>query len=249
MAALNIPRLPGEDEAEYLRRYTREKMRIYRARKPKGPKRVRGKAGGPKADGLLSVEEWEALKQLPGETSEDWVRRKQRDRQAAWRARNPAMTKERSRTYYVENAEKERTRNALYIKENAAKVKTARARYYQENKERRIENARLWKLNNKERHKAWEAAWREANRALCAFYSASWRRAAREQTPKWVDLDKIKAIYAEAQRVSAETGIPHHVDHVIPLRGKNVSGLHVHTNMQVIPGVENVRKHNKFSDA
>lgn len=66
------------------------------------------------------------------------------------------------------------------------------------------------------------------------------------QTPKWVDLDKIRAIRAECRRISKETGIKHHVDHIIPLKGRLVSGLHVAENMQIIPASENFRKLNRY---
>lgn len=67
-----------------------------------------------------------------------------------------------------------------------------------------------------------------------------------QRTPKWADKDKIAEFYEEAKRVTRETGIRHDVDHVVPLRGKHVSGLHVHTNLQVIPHIENVRKRNRY---
>jgi hypothetical protein len=68
----------------------------------------------------------------------------------------------------------------------------------------------------------------------------------RRQRPAWADRDAIKAVYAQAIRRSRETGIPHHVDHEIPLQGKLVSGLHVATNLQVLPWYENVAKNNRF---
>lgn len=61
-------------------------------------------------------------------------------------------------------------------------------------------------------------------------------------TPRWADFAKIAEIIAERDRVSAATGVPHHVDHIYPLAGRWVCGLHVHTNMRVIPAEENLRK-------
>lgn len=66
------------------------------------------------------------------------------------------------------------------------------------------------------------------------------------RTPSWANLEAIQKIYDEARRISDETGIPHHVDHIIPLHGVNVSGLHVHNNLQIITAHENKIKSNKF---
>lgn len=58
----------------------------------------------------------------------------------------------------------------------------------------------------------------------------------------------IKAIYAEAAERNRR-GERVHVDHIIPLKGRQVSGLHIETNLRIIPAQENVRKSNKWSPA
>ena len=58
-------------------------------------------------------------------------------------------------------------------------------------------------------------------------------------TPSWADLDKIKAIYNECPK-------GYHVDHIIPLQGALVCGLHVETNLQYLTAQDNIIKHNKF---
>lgn len=60
-------------------------------------------------------------------------------------------------------------------------------------------------------------------------------------TPQWADLGAIKEIYAKCP-------IGYHVDHIIPLRGTNVCGLHVESNLQYLLAKDNIRKSNKFID-
>lgn len=78
-------------------------------------------------------------------------------------------------------------------------------------------------------------------------YHANKRRAAKlQRTPAWACHEAMRAIYAEAARLTAETGIEHHVDHEYPLQGRLVSGLHVETNLRVLTASENSRKKNRY---
>ena len=67
----------------------------------------------------------------------------------------------------------------------------------------------------------------------------------KQATPSWADMEKITAFYVEAERLTKETGIKHHVDHIYPLRSKIMCGLHVETNLQILHAIVNLRKSNK----
>jgi hypothetical protein len=123
--------------------------------------------------------------------------------------------------------------------------------------------AKQWRLKNRERSRevSRQAAstWRAKNPAQAASYrsapykiaaNAARRRAGiKRRTPAWANRGFLVAIYAVADRVSSCTGIPWEVDHVIPLHGRNVSGLHVQGNLQLLPRKLNRAKSNIHSIA
>jgi hypothetical protein len=70
-----------------------------------------------------------------------------------------------------------------------------------------------------------------------------------QATPKWITKERAEEIcniYLKAQISTLETGISHNVDHIIPLQGENVSGLHVPWNLQILTASENSKKKNSF---
>lgn len=133
----------------------------------------------------------------------------------------------------IEENRKYRKNNPLYGK-----------RYYQNNKEKQ----RAYRQNNKEARNAYFKEWRKNNKDKVNATSAKYRATKLQATPKWADLEKIKEVYVEAQRLTELLGIEMHVDHIIPLQGELVSGLHVPSNLQILPAVENLRKSNKLKD-
>lgn len=88
--------------------------------------------------------------------------------------------------------------------------------------------------------------WRDKNKHLISIYSACRRKQIDRQSIKLSKdmLMEIKIIYDQSKILSEQTGVPHHVDHIIPLKAKMCSGLHVPWNLQIITAAENMRKGN-----
>jgi len=101
-----------------------------------------------------------------------------------------------------------------------------------------------WKKKNKPSSK-----WQKNNKGKVNANTRKRQAAKLQRTPKWLsdfDLLKMQCFYQLAAMYSKESGQQWHVDHIVPLQGKTVSGLHVPWNLQVIPANENIRKSNKY---
>lgn len=96
-----------------------------------------------------------------------------------------------------------------------------------------------------------EARWRyqQKNRAKLNAIKAKYRAAKLRAVPTWLStecMENIEIIYLEARRRSEVDSINYSVDHIVPLQGENVCGLHVPWNLQIITSSENSKKRNKF---
>ena len=126
------------------------------------------------------------------------------------------------------------------------RAKHTNALYYTKNKATICEQNRVWREENDERMREMRRAHYEANKPRYMAASAKRRAARIAGTPPWVDISAIAAIYAEAKRLTVETGIPHDVDHIIPLQGDGVCGLHVPWNLRPMPAAANRAKQNRL---
>jgi hypothetical protein len=106
-------------------------------------------------------------------------------------------------------------------------------------------NLKKWRRANPEHWKNYIRDWRQQypERVLA---DRNRRRAAELQAlPSWVRTSEIWPFHKECRRISKETGVQHHVDHIVPLAHPHVCGLHVPWNLQIITAAENNAKRNE----
>lgn len=139
--------------------------------------------------------------------------------------------KERSRRYIQANHEHIKKRNLAYYHANKTARSIKMAEWYQRNKLRVAENVK---------------AFRAANPGWMAKRQAGRRAMIRQAIPSWADLGKIAEIYATSAWLTETSGEPWHVDHIVPLRGKTVSGLHCEANLTILPAFDNISKSNRY---
>jgi hypothetical protein len=141
-------------------------------------------------------------------------------------------------------------RRAEYYSKNASIANKASRRWNEENSEKNKEAKRLWYLKNSDRQRALHRKWSRENPDQVSANSADRRAAKAARTPPWLtsrQCTEIQSYYALAAARSKELGRKMHVDHIVPLKGKLVSGLHVPWNLQVIPAEENLSKGNRLN--
>lgn len=108
------------------------------------------------------------------------------------------------------------------------------------NRDKTLKTQQKWKLKNPD----WREKYRFDEKVGAVIYQVDKR--VKDRKPLWASDKYIALVYKACALLKEFTGIDYVVDHVIPLRGKLVSGLHTHTNLQIIKHAENSTKHNKY---
>jgi hypothetical protein len=125
------------------------------------------------------------------------------------------------------------------------------AKYYVDNKDAVKKRVYDWIENNRDKHNAKCYKWVAANKAKVNARTARRYAARTNSTPSWVRSNAdymwmFTEAYSLAKLREKQLGGKWEVDHVTPIRGKKVCGLHVPWNIQVIPQAQNRRKSNIF---
>ena len=139
--------------------------------------------------------------------------------------------------------------NKDWQQKNKEKYDLARKKWAKLNKEKRLESCKQWQKRNPEKHKLQMQTYQKNNKSKVNFVTAKRRATKLQRTPIWIDEGQKKSIaleYELAAWCSKVMGMKYHVDHIVPLQGKTVSGLHVPWNLQVIPASDNHKKSNRF---
>ena len=156
------------------------------------------------------------------------------------------MTKNEKKVYMVK-----------YRALNKDAIARKQAEYRSKHKERRNAQSRAWRAENKEylamRNKEYKEKHKERisnqvrearaeNQYKFTALQAKRNSAKKHRTPAWANMDSIRAVYKKASEMMGD----YHVDHIIPLQGRLVSGLHIASNLQVIPALDNISKGNRY---
>lgn len=146
-----------------------------------------------------------------------------------------ACAKKDRKLRYLQNRESVLESTKAYGKANRDKTRKATKEYYYRNRDKSIQR----KLN-----------WYKANPDKANHTAAMYRARAKSATPKWLSDDQkeqIRLVYSHAKECEMLSGDKYHVDHIIPLKGENICGLHVPWNLQVLPADINISKGNKYN--
>lgn len=166
-----------------------------------------------------------------------------KERLAAYRKeyaeKNSASIKANNKIYYEANKEQHASRRLAY----AQRTKDARNTYKKQwaiaNKEKTLVATREYYQRNKEASRDRKALYRAAKPWVLHASSRRRQVGKLQRTPPWYDHTNTAAVYAKLTP-------GYHVDHIIPLQGELVSGLHWHYNLQILTAEENLKKSNKF---
>lgn len=163
------------------------------------------------------------------------------------------VKRERAKAYYLLHREEVLARQKIQQALKAATVKAQEPPKEPKavaTAEMKAEAQRRYKATRKAANAiymlSYKAAYKAANPGARKEARKAGKVGKRSRTPAWSDPKECAKVYYKATCLSTMTGVQYHVDHIIPLHGKLVSGLHVHQNLRVLPWDDNLKKTNDF---
>lgn len=153
--------------------------------------------------------------------------------------------------YYQNNSKTRKLYSKNYRSANADIISSKMKKHYSDNVDYYKELRHTYYLTNKTQINSYNSSYRRENRGICNAAQTRYRLAKKKATPKWlsqVQLEEIKEYYNLAQDLAwlNEDCKAFHVDHIVPIQGKIVCGLHVPWNLQLLPSDTNFKKSNGF---
>lgn len=143
-----------------------------------------------------------------------------------------------------------------YHKKNAGKRSKIAATRYKENKKHILSKNKEWRDQNKDWYKKRDSErslekkeYYEENKDLFIAHVAKRRAAKLQATPIWAKQGYISLFYKMAKMEEKRTGRKVHVDHIIPLQGEKVCGLHCEQNLQLLFAEDNLSKGAQYESA
>lgn len=139
-------------------------------------------------------------------------------------------------------------RRARYAK-NSSTITARNKAWKDKNPEKVCLSISNWQKKNPQKCSANTKKWAQANKGVVNARTRAYQLAKLNRTPAWltaIDYERIQNEYKLAEILRKLTNQQWHVDHIIPLQGKIVSGLHVPSNLRVVVAKENIAKSNKF---
>lgn len=136
-----------------------------------------------------------------------------------------------------------------YYNNNKEKILKIMKKKYPDKKEKLMLYDKKYRQENVLKIKKYRKEYKKQNSARYNFINNKRRAKKLKATPNWlsnVDIKNIENMYIKAKQLEKEDGILRHVDHIIPLQGKGVCGLHVPWNLQILTAKQNLVKNNRY---
>lgn len=168
----------------------------------------------------------------------------------ACRKKNPKKYNDYSNKWKKTNPDKRRASERIQRKKDPKKHRARKYRWRDNNLEKAIAINKKSRIKHKKKRNAETKQWQKNNPDKCNANNAKRHAAKLKRTPPWLEdkhWDKITEFYMLAKELQWLSEDRLWVDHIVPLQGENVSGLHVPWNLQILPRKMNISKGNRMA--